>query len=43
LLSQRTDRDVEGVMAKMLGARVGRLDTLLSKRDAKRARARGDA
>ena len=26
-------RDVEGVMAKMLGARVGRLDTLLSKRD----------
>ena len=33
LLSQRTHRDVEGVMAKMLGPRVGRLDTLLSKRD----------
>lgn len=31
LLSQRQGRDVEGVMAKMLGARVGRLDTLLSK------------
>lgn len=38
LLSQRTHRDVEGVMAKMLGARVGRLDTLLSRRDGKRAR-----
>jgi sugar-specific transcriptional regulator TrmB len=34
LLSQRSGRDVEGVMAKMLGARVGRLDTLLSKREA---------
>ena len=33
LLSQRTTRNVEGVMAKMLGARVGRLDSLLSKRD----------
>lgn len=33
LLSQRTNRDVGGVMAKMLGPRVGRLDTLLSKRD----------
>lgn len=33
LLSQRTQRDVEGVMAKMLGPRVGRLDTLLSKKD----------
>ncbi len=33
LLSQRTHRDIEGVMAKMLGARVGRLDTLLSKKD----------
>jgi len=33
LLSQRTQRDIEGVMAKMLGARVGRLDTLLSTRD----------
>ncbi len=31
LLSQRTHRDVEGVMAKMLGPRVGRLDTLLPK------------
>ena len=31
LLSQRTTRDIEGVMAKMLGQRVGRLDTLLSK------------
>jgi sugar-specific transcriptional regulator TrmB len=30
LLSQRTQREVEGVMAKMLGNRVGRLDTLLS-------------
>ena len=39
LLSQRQARDVEGVMAKMLGARVGRLDTLLSKKDGeKRAR-----
>ncbi len=33
LWSQRTGRDVEGVMAKMLGARVGRLDTLLSKKE----------
>ena len=31
LLSQRTQRDIEGVMAKMLGPRVGRLDTLLPK------------
>lgn len=38
LLSQRTGRDVEGVMAKMLGARVGRLDTLLSKRDGEKKR-----
>jgi len=37
LLSQRTGRDVEGVMARMLGARVGRLDSLLSKKEAKRA------
>jgi len=29
LLAQRTKRDVRSVMAKMLGARVGRLDTLL--------------
>lgn len=34
LLSQRTQRDIEGVMAKMLGPRVGRLDTLLSRKDA---------
>lgn len=33
LLSQRSGRDVSGVMAKMLGARVGRLDTLLEQRD----------
>jgi sugar-specific transcriptional regulator TrmB len=32
LLSQRQKRDVQGVMAKMLGHRVGRLDTLLSKK-----------
>jgi len=37
LLSQRTGRDVEGVMARMLGSRVGRLDSLLSKKEAKRA------
>jgi len=36
LLSQRTQRDIEGVMAKMLGARVGRLDTLLSRKDGDR-------
>lgn len=36
LLSQRLGRSVEGVMAKMLGARVGRLDTLLSKRNGER-------
>ena len=30
LLTQRSGRDIEGVMAKMLGDRVGRLDTLLS-------------
>ncbi len=42
LLSQRGGRDIEGVMAKMLGARVGRLDTLLSNKDGdKRARAKG--
>lgn len=38
LLSQRTSRDIEGVMAKMLGQRVGRLDTLLSKRDGEKKR-----
>jgi sugar-specific transcriptional regulator TrmB len=32
LLSQRQKREVQGVMAKMLGHRVGRLDTLLSKK-----------
>ena len=31
LLSQRTQRDVSDVMAKMLGDRVGRLDTLLAR------------
>jgi len=30
LLSQRTHQDVEKVMVRMLGERVGRLDTLLS-------------
>ena len=39
LLSQRKKRDVQGVMAKMLGSRVGRLDSLLSKKQAA-ARAR---
>lgn len=38
LLSQRTQRDIEGVMAKMLGQRVGRLDTLLSKKEPKSER-----
>jgi sugar-specific transcriptional regulator TrmB len=32
LLAQRQKRDVEHVMARMLGHRVGRLDTLLAKR-----------
>jgi sugar-specific transcriptional regulator TrmB len=32
LLSQRQKRDVQAVMAKMLGHRVGRLDTLLTKK-----------
>jgi sugar-specific transcriptional regulator TrmB len=31
LLSQRTHQDIEKVMARMLGERVGRLDTLLSR------------
>lgn len=35
LLSQRTGRDIEGVMARMLGARVGRLDSLLGRGDRK--------
>ncbi len=34
LLCQRTKRDVQHVMARMLGARVGRLDSLLSKKKA---------
>lgn len=42
LLTQRTGRDIEGVMAKMLGQRVGRLDTLLSKREEGRASKAGD-
>ncbi len=42
LLSQRTGRDVEGVMARMLGARVGRLDTLLSRQEGERRRARAE-
>lgn len=33
LLTQRAGRDVEAVMAKMLGPRVGRLDTLLAKKE----------
>lgn len=37
LLSQRTGRDASDVMARMLGARVGRLDSLLSRKEAKRA------
>jgi sugar-specific transcriptional regulator TrmB len=41
LLSQRTERDIEGVMARMLGARVGRLDTLLSKKGGHVPEARG--
>jgi HTH-type transcriptional regulator, sugar sensing transcriptional regulator len=38
LLSQRTHRDIEGVMARMLGSRVGRLDTLLTKKDGETGR-----
>ncbi|MDB4941820.1 MAG: Transcriptional regulator, TrmB family [Labilithrix sp.] len=38
LLNQRQGRDIEGVMAKMLGSRVGRLDTLLSNQDGRRSR-----
>jgi sugar-specific transcriptional regulator TrmB len=34
LLSQRQKRDIQDVMAKMLGHRVGRLDTLLTKKSA---------
>lgn len=33
LLSQRQQRDVGDIMAKMLGDRVGRLDTLLARKD----------
>jgi sugar-specific transcriptional regulator TrmB len=42
LLSQRQNRDVEGVMAKMLGPRVGRLDTLLSRRDGERKKLKAE-
>ncbi len=43
LLSQRGGRDVGDVMARMLGTRVGRLDTLLSRREGeKRARAKAE-
>lgn len=41
LLSQRTGRDVEGVMTRMLGARVGRLDSLLG-RGERKARPKGE-
>lgn len=37
LLTQRTGRDASDVMARMLGARVGRLDSLLSRKEATRA------
>jgi sugar-specific transcriptional regulator TrmB len=37
LLTQRTGRNIEGVMARMLGPRVGRLDTLLLKKEGDRA------
>jgi sugar-specific transcriptional regulator TrmB len=43
LLTQRTGRDIEGVMAKMLGPRVGRLDTLLTKRDEGRSTKAADS
>ncbi len=42
LLSQRQNRDIEGVMAKMLGPRVGRLDTLLSRRDGERKKLKAE-
>lgn len=42
LLSQRQGRDVEGVMARMLGQRVGRLDTLLSKRDGEKRKSKAE-
>lgn len=38
LLAQRTKQDVEPVMAKMLGDRVGRLDVLLEKKPLERVR-----
>lgn len=37
LLAQRQGRDVQGVMAKMLGSRVGRLDSLLGAMEANAA------
>ncbi len=42
LLSQRQNRDIEGVMAKMLGPRVGRLDTLLSRSDGEKKKLRAE-
>jgi hypothetical protein len=36
LLAQRTRQDVEPVMAKMLGARVGSLDALLARKPLKK-------
>jgi sugar-specific transcriptional regulator TrmB len=40
LLCQRKKRDVSQVMARMLGSRVGRLDSLLAKKKPQEARAR---
>jgi sugar-specific transcriptional regulator TrmB len=40
LLCQRKKRDVQHVMARMLGSRVGRLDSLLAKKRPQEARAR---
>ena len=40
LLAQRQKRDVQHVMARMLGHRVGRLDTLLGARPTGGTRAR---
>ncbi|MFO0678203.1 MAG: helix-turn-helix domain-containing protein [Polyangiaceae bacterium] len=39
LLAQRQERDVSGIMAKMLGPRVGRLDSLLGEKTPSRKRA----
>lgn len=43
LLAQRQKRDVESVMARMLGARVGRLDTLLDGKPPRTGRGRSSA